>query len=156
MFKLMQAKALELYIQQETNGSGDSGNASSSQTTSPPAGNGSSSPTTPTPPTSSSSSSTSPVADSMRRKLQEDLTPLKLEIVDESHQHAGHGHYKGTAQYSGETHFSMTIVSEKFVGMTSLKRHRLVYSIVDEEFGNPVHALTLVTQTPEEAGLRGA
>jgi BolA protein len=74
-------------------------------------------------------------------------------VVDESNKHRGHSGHRGSATYSGETHFAVAVVSEKFRGLTSLKRHRLVYGILSEEVGSPVHALTLVTQTPEEAGL---
>jgi len=57
----------------------------------------------------------------------------------------------GVAEGTGETHFIIEITSEQFEGLTSLKRHRLVYSIVDEEVSNgPVHALSLVTKAPEE------
>ncbi len=41
----------------------------------------------------------------------------------------------------------------RFEGLTSIKRHRLVYQIIDAEMGNPVHALSLVTKTPKEAGM---
>lgn len=76
-----------------------------------------------------------------------------MEIIDESYKHAGHAGFKGSAGYSGETHFFVEIVSSKFEGLTSIKRHRLVYSIIDEEMGSPVHALSLVTKTPAEAGV---
>ena len=41
----------------------------------------------------------------------------------------------------------------RFEGLTSIKRHRLVYSILEEELRSPVHALSLITKTPAEAGL---
>lgn len=74
-------------------------------------------------------------------------------MTDDSWQHKGHGGFRGTASYSGETHFSVVVVSAAFQGLTSIKRHRLVYKIIDEEMGSPVHALSLVTQTPAEAGM---
>ena len=162
MFKLMQGKALELYMQQQTgtngSGGGDGGGVESSSSTAAAAAAAaatasSSSNDEDKTETSKSSSSTTPVADSMRRKLENELQPLKLDIVDDSRKHAGHGGYKGSASYSGETHFLIEAVSEKFEGLTSLKRHRLVYKIIDEEMGSPVHALSLITKTPKEAGL---
>ena len=42
----------------------------------------------------------------------------------------------------------------RFEGLTSIKRHRLVYQILDAEMGNPIHALSLVTKTPKEAGMQ--
>jgi stress-induced morphogen len=61
--------------------------------------------------------------------------------------------YRGSASYSGETHFNLEVVSAEFEGLTSLKRHRLIYQILEEELRSPVHALSLVTKTPQEAGL---
>lgn len=61
--------------------------------------------------------------------------------------------YRGRAGYSGETHFDVAVVSPRFEGLTSIKRHRLVYQLLEEELRSPVHALSLVTQTPAEAGL---
>jgi sulfur transfer protein SufE/stress-induced morphogen len=95
--------------------------------------------------------SSTPVADSMRQKLTEELAPALLNIVDESGKHAGHAGRMGVAPGTGETHFIIEVTSEKFEGLTSLKRHRLVYSIVDDEVRNgPVHALSLVTKAPSE------
>lgn len=97
--------------------------------------------------------SNTPVADSMRRKLAAELQPLRLDIADNSEQHAGHGGYRGRAGYSGETHFTIEVVSQRFEGLTSIKRHRLVYGILDQEMRSPVHALSLITKTPAEAGM---
>jgi stress-induced morphogen len=47
----------------------------------------------------------------------------------------------------------VAVVSPRFEGLTSIKRHRLVYQLLEEELRSPVHALSLVTQTPAEAGL---
>lgn len=89
------------------------------------------------------------VKQSMSRKLGEAFTPAKLVINDDSDQHAGHGGSKGLR--SGETHFSVEIVSEAFQGMNRVKRQRAVYAVLDEEIKGGVHALSLVTKTPEEA-----
>jgi BolA-like protein 1 len=168
MFKLMQAKALELLLQQkqqeiDKNNSSDgygsrSGSNAQDQTTTTAAaaaGAGAAQPSTNESTLSSSSptSSNTPVADKVKEKLQEQLQPAKLNILDDSSKHAGHGGYKGTANYSGETHFTIEVVSAAFEGLSSVKRHRLVYGILDEEMGAPIHALSLVTKTPGEAGM---
>jgi sulfur transfer protein SufE/stress-induced morphogen len=158
MFKLMQGKALEIYLQQQKEAAGGGASASSSAAASDAAGtssqaDGSQSSAAAAGATTSGRESNTPVADSMRRKLESELQPLKLDIQDDSSKHAGHGGYKGNANYSGETHFMVEVVSEKFQGLSSLKRHRLVYQIIDEEMGSPVHALSLITKTPTEAGM---
>lgn len=87
------------------------------------------------------------VAETIRRKLEEGLTPSTLVIEDQSHLHEGHaGHRPG-----GESHFHVTIVSEAFNGVSRVQRHRMVTSLLAADMGNPIHALALKTLTPAEA-----
>jgi len=88
------------------------------------------------------------VADTIRRKLTERLAPLRLDIVDESHRHAGHA----GARPEGETHFAVTIVSAAFVGLGRVARQRLVYQILADELATRVHARALTTLAPGEPG----
>ena len=89
------------------------------------------------------------IADRMRRKLTEGLAPVRLEIEDQSHRHAGHaGH-----DPRGESHFHVTVVSAAFDGRSRLERHRLVNRLLAEELAGRVHALALTPRTPaEDAG----
>jgi BolA protein len=86
------------------------------------------------------------VAEAIRRKLAEGFAPTRLDIVDESHRHAGHA----GARPEGETHFSVTIVSAAFAGRGRVARQRLVYQALAEELATRIHALSLTTLTPEE------
>jgi len=79
-------------------------------------------------------------------KLREKLSPVRLEVTDESARHAGHS----GAHPEGETHFHITIVSESFRGLGRVARQRMVYEILGEELRTHVHALSLTTLTPEE------
>jgi BolA family transcriptional regulator, general stress-responsive regulator len=88
------------------------------------------------------------VADTIRLKLTERFAPIRLELGDESHRHAGH---EG-ARPGGETHFSVTIVSAVFNGLSRVARQRLVYQTLAEELAASVHALSLTTLTPDEDG----
>jgi len=84
----------------------------------------------------------------IEKKLTEGLAPVLLEVEDVSHQHAGHA---GAPKGSSETHFNVTVVSEQFQGRSLLKRHRLVYDLLQEELQHGgVHALSLNTKTPTE------
>lgn len=87
------------------------------------------------------------VADKIRSKLELSLAPALLEIVDDSHRHAGHG----GAKPSGETHFNVIVVSEAFAGKSRVLRHRMVYEALKDLMDAPVHALALTTRTPQEA-----
>ena len=70
------------------------------------------------------------------------LNPKHLEIQDESDQHAGR---KGQ-----ESHFKVLVVSEKFIEKNRVQRQRLVYELLDAEFSQGLHALSLRLLTPEE------
>jgi len=83
----------------------------------------------------------------LRSKLERALSPLALEIEDESANHAGHV----GAREGGETHFRIRIVSESFAGLNRVERQRKVYAAVADELPERVHALSLITLTPSEA-----
>lgn len=87
------------------------------------------------------------VAARIRAKVTAALAPERLEIIDESHRHAGHA----GARPGGETHFHVEIVSAAFEGQPRLARQRWVYAILADELKSDVHALSLVALTPEEA-----
>lgn len=87
------------------------------------------------------------VAQAIEQKLEAALSPQNLEIVDESHLHAGHA----GARPEGESHFRVTIVADQFRGLGRVLRQRLVYKALAAEMESDIHALALVTQTPEEA-----
>jgi len=90
------------------------------------------------------------VAATMARKLTERFAPVRLEVVDDSAQHAGHPGHPGGAGQGGETHFTVTVVSALFAGMSRVARQRLVYETLAEELSGGVHALSLTTVTPSE------
>ncbi len=79
-------------------------------------------------------------------KLTEALAPTALEVHDDSHKHAGHSGWRE----GGETHFRVRIVAAAFAGQSRVARQRRVYEILSEELAERVHALQLVTLTPEE------
>ena len=66
-----------------------------------------------------------------------------LEIVNESHLHAGHAGAR-----SGGGHFRATVVSPRFAGLGRVEAQRLVYQALDDMMGSEIHALSLRTETP--------
>jgi BolA protein len=83
----------------------------------------------------------------LRARLQV-LEPTRIDVVDDSARHAGHEGAK-----SGGGHYQLTLVSERFRGLPRLARHRLVYDAAGDLMQREIHALTMVLQTPEEAGV---
>jgi BolA protein len=85
------------------------------------------------------------VAARIRERLAA-LEPVRLELVDESAQHAGHA----GASPGGNTHWRLTIVSPRFAGQPTVARHRMVYQALGELMQNPIHALAINARAPEE------
>ncbi len=84
------------------------------------------------------------VESNMRARLAV-LEPLILEIIDESHKHAGHA---GAREGGG--HYVLHIVSKQFVGNNTVARHRMIYSALGELMKREIHALTIQAHTPDE------
>lgn len=151
MFKLMQAKSLDIVVEKSKGSSSMESQADSVDTTGTADLDGPEHDGVAGENGSGIETQATTIAETMRRKLEEALEPSHLIIRDESSKHAGHADRMGVAKGTGETHFSMEITSAKFEGLTSIKRHRLVYSILDDELSHgPVHALSLVTKTTTE------
>lgn len=86
------------------------------------------------------------VAETIRAKLNSAFAPTALDIVDESHLHAGHaGHRPGVS-----THFRVAIVAGAFAGKPRVERQRLIYAALGDLMGNPIHALALSAKAPGE------
>ncbi len=81
----------------------------------------------------------------IKSRLERELSPTHIDIVDESHLHAGHA---GAA--SGAGHFNVTIVSDKFTGKSAIQRHRMVYLAVNDLMPSEIHALSIQAQAPDD------
>jgi BolA protein len=93
------------------------------------------------------------VGDRIKAKLQAGLTPLSIEVIDESHKHAGHAHAvmrPGTADGAGGTHFQVKVVSDAFKGKSRIDRHRTINTLLAHELDNGVHALSIDAKAPGE------
>ena len=82
----------------------------------------------------------------IREKLMQALQPAQLDVINESHLHAGHRSSPGT----GESHFRVRVTSAVFAGKSRVERHRLVNGLLDAELKGRVHALALTTLAPGE------
>lgn len=84
------------------------------------------------------------VMDTIRERLAA-LAPSSLELIDDSHLHAGHAGAR-----SGGGHFRLSIVSECFRGKSTVARHRIVYDALGEMMRKEIHALAIQARSPEE------
>ena len=97
---------------------------------------------------SSPTTSASPggiTAEALAQRLRETLQPTSLEVIDDSHLHAGHAGANGTG--SG-THFRVRIDAPAFVGRSRVARHRLVYDALRDFTDAGLHALAIEISTP--------
>lgn len=77
------------------------------------------------------------------------LQPERVEVIDDSHQHAGHA---GAAD--GRGHFTVLVVSKRFAGLSTLRRHRLVYDAVGDMMTTDLHALSIQALAPGEPSIQ--
>lgn len=86
-----------------------------------------------------------PSAAQLETRLRERLAPTRLEVVDESYQHAGH---VGANNTGFGTHFRVRIASHLFTGKSRVACHRLVYDALQDFIAQGLHALAIETENP--------
>lgn len=86
----------------------------------------------------------------IEQKLYKSLNAEQVEIRNDSELHRHHMHNeKRDAEIP--SHLTVTIVSEMFDGIPRVKRHKMVYAILEDEMRDHIHALALKTLTVAEA-----
>lgn len=88
-----------------------------------------------------------PVATEIEALLRTALTPERLDVIDDSEKHRGHAGHDG----SGESHFTVDIVSDRFTGQSRVARQRLVNTALADLLRDKVHALAIKARAPGEA-----
>ncbi|MCC5857968.1 MAG: BolA family transcriptional regulator [Ectothiorhodospiraceae bacterium] len=81
----------------------------------------------------------------IRERMHDALAVQQLEVVDESHLHAGHAGAR-----DGRGHFRVLVVSDAFADKSPLQRHRLIYEAMGDAMETDIHALTIQAMTPQE------
>jgi BolA protein len=89
---------------------------------------------------------TGPLAEIIAARLSENLAPSRLEVINDSHHHAGHMGDDGT----GESHFTVVVESERFVGLNRVARQRLVNQALADLLSSRIHALAIRARAPGE------
>ncbi len=80
----------------------------------------------------------------IRARLEQAFAPNELDIIDDSHRHAGHAGAK-----DGRGHFRVRIVSPRFAGTKTLERHRMVYAALGSLMQTDIHALSVDANSPD-------
>lgn len=91
------------------------------------------------------------VQEMIEKKLRAAFCPVWLDVVNESHLHAGHHHGEGVSfDGMGETHFRVKITAPVFSGMKRIDRHRAVNHVLKAELNHVIHALAIEAKAPDE------
>lgn len=80
----------------------------------------------------------------IRQKLADAFAPSELNIIDDSHQHAGHASAKGGG------HYRVKLISDAFAGKSTVQRHRMVYAALDGLMHSEIHAVSIQALTPSD------
>lgn len=86
--------------------------------------------------------------ETIRERLQSTLAPASLDVIDDSHLHAGHAGAR-----DGRGHFRVALVSTQFEGLSKVQRHQLVYRALGTLMQSDIHALGIQALTPAEASV---
>ena len=89
---------------------------------------------------------TGPVAAEIDQRLRAALAPTRLAVINDSEKHRGHAGYDGT----GESHFTVEIVSPAFAGMSRVTRQRAVNTALADLLESRIHALAIKARAPGE------
>jgi len=89
---------------------------------------------------------TGPLAEIIAARLTDQLAPSRLEVLNDSHHHAGHRGDDG----SGESHFTVIVESDRFVGLNRIARQRLVNQALADLLSSRIHALAIRARAPGE------
>lgn len=87
----------------------------------------------------------------IEKKLREEFQPIQLKIIDDSSKHAHHMHNPHVKSGDSITHVHISMVSEKFTGLTKIQRSRAIYKCLAEELADTLHAVALKLKSPAEA-----
>jgi len=85
-----------------------------------------------------------PVAQEIAQKLEAEFQPKSLEILNESHLHAGHHGHDG----AGETHLRIRIEADAFSSMSRIEMHRQINALVEPFMENGLHAIAIEASKP--------
>lgn len=81
----------------------------------------------------------------IKQRLIEGLDAESVDVIDESHMHAGHAGAK-----TGMGHFNVTIIADAFTGKSLIERHRQIYGALGDMMQTDIHALSIKAYTPGE------
>ena len=86
------------------------------------------------------------IAAEIELRLRAALQPTQLVVTNDSARHRGHAGDDG----SGESHFTVEVVAQRFAGMSRVERQRAVNSALADLLRDHIHALAIKARAPGE------
>ncbi|WFW29505.1 MAG: BolA family transcriptional regulator [Wolbachia endosymbiont of Menacanthus eurysternus] len=86
----------------------------------------------------------------INKKIRAVINVINIDIIDESSEHESHYFSPRSSVFS---HIRLVLISDDFIGMNTLKRHRLIYGLLKNEI-KQVHAISFRLYTSNEYNLR--
>ena len=74
----------------------------------------------------------------VKAKINNKLKPEQILLIDNSHLHTKHKSFD-----SNKFHLKITIKSEKLRNMKKIDAHKAIFSILNDEMKNKIHALEI-------------
>lgn len=88
------------------------------------------------------------ITELIKERLEAALHPERLQIIDNSQEHAGHAGAR-----SGGGHYSVSIVASAFEGKSLVQRHQMLYKALGEMMHHQIHALGIEALSPNEINI---
>ena len=79
------------------------------------------------------------ISSEIERIIRAEFDPVHFELINDSDKHVGHAGHDG----SGDSHFTLIVVSSSFDEVSRVQRSRMVYAVLDGLFSQGLHALSL-------------
>ena len=74
-----------------------------------------------------------PTTDELKQRIESALPGAQAQVQDTT---------------GGGDHFRAEVVSDRFIGLSLIEQHKLVYGVFGNEVGAAIHALSIKTSTP--------
>lgn len=87
---------------------------------------------------------TAPLAEIIHARLTAALAPSHLEVINDSHHHAGHSGDDG----SGESHWTVVVEAHAFAGKSRVERQRMINHALADLLAERIHALAIKARVP--------
>lgn len=85
----------------------------------------------------------------IKAAISDGIDAFEIQVINDSHKHSGHAGDDG----SGQTHFTLRVVSDEFSGCSRMQRQRKINCLIGKLFEEGLHAIQMELCTLEESNV---